>query len=149
MAGIPGPYLLVSHSFGSFIARVYAHEYPDQIVGMLMLDPSHEAFFPRWVEFYTQILNQLPAPTDTELPVLSDMRGYLTRISQGDPWESIPEGHSFYPTLVQQPSVPRTLVTIPLWCSRAIVRLRCRRRCHKPSSSGWHQFWKRCATHSM
>jgi hypothetical protein len=58
-AGIPGPYLLVSHSFGSFIARVYAHEHPDQIVGSLLLDPNHEAIFPRWVEFYTQILDQL------------------------------------------------------------------------------------------
>jgi hypothetical protein len=30
--------------------------------------------------------------------VLTELRGYLTRISQGDPWESIPEGYTFYPS---------------------------------------------------
>ncbi|MEM9362150.1 MAG: alpha/beta hydrolase [Bacteroidota bacterium] len=36
---IPGPYLLVGHSAGGFIARYYAKKYPKDVVGLYLLDP--------------------------------------------------------------------------------------------------------------
>jgi pimeloyl-ACP methyl ester carboxylesterase len=43
-AGVPGPYLLVGHSFGGYNVRVFADRYPDEVAGLVLVDPSHEAF---------------------------------------------------------------------------------------------------------
>jgi len=37
---IPGPYVLVGHSLGGIEARFYAQRWPDEIVGMVMVDTS-------------------------------------------------------------------------------------------------------------
>ena len=39
-AGIDAPYVLVGHSYGGRIARVYAKEYPAEVVGMVLIDPG-------------------------------------------------------------------------------------------------------------
>jgi pimeloyl-ACP methyl ester carboxylesterase len=45
-AKVTGPYLLVAHSWGGLIARVYAAEYPREVAGMVLVDPTHEdAYF--------------------------------------------------------------------------------------------------------
>jgi pimeloyl-ACP methyl ester carboxylesterase len=41
-AGIRGPYVLVGHSIGGLIARVYAERYPKEIGGMVLVDSTHE-----------------------------------------------------------------------------------------------------------
>jgi pimeloyl-ACP methyl ester carboxylesterase len=46
-AGEKPPYLLVAHSLGSLITRVYTADYPGEVVGLLFIDPRHEAFFER------------------------------------------------------------------------------------------------------
>lgn len=38
---ITGPILLVGHSIAGLYLRVFANRYPDNIVGMVLLDPSH------------------------------------------------------------------------------------------------------------
>ena len=40
-AGIEGPIILVGHSIAGLYLRVYANKYPDNIVGMVLLDASH------------------------------------------------------------------------------------------------------------
>lgn len=40
-AGVPGPYVLVGHSMGGAMATLYAMEHPDQVAGLLLIDPSH------------------------------------------------------------------------------------------------------------
>jgi pimeloyl-ACP methyl ester carboxylesterase len=42
-AGVPGPYVLVGHSIGGIYMRLFAHTYPDEVAGMVLLDSSHEA----------------------------------------------------------------------------------------------------------
>jgi pimeloyl-ACP methyl ester carboxylesterase len=39
-AGLPGPYVLVAHSFGGLNVRLYASEHPDQVAGMVLVDAS-------------------------------------------------------------------------------------------------------------
>lgn len=40
-ADIAGPYVLVGHSLGGLFVRMYASLYPDEVLGMVLLDPSH------------------------------------------------------------------------------------------------------------
>ncbi len=41
-ARVKGPYVLVGHSIGGLIARVYAEQYPDEVAGVVLVDPTHE-----------------------------------------------------------------------------------------------------------
>ncbi len=49
-AAIPGPYVLVGHSAGGLVERLYASEYPDEVVGMVLLDSTHEDVWLRFRE---------------------------------------------------------------------------------------------------
>ncbi len=42
-AGIPGPYVLAGHSFGGLVVRLYQHDYPQEVVGMVLVDAGHES----------------------------------------------------------------------------------------------------------
>ena len=41
-AGERGPYVLVGHSMGGYDIRVYTGQYPNDVVGMVLVDASHE-----------------------------------------------------------------------------------------------------------
>ena len=40
-AGIRPPYVLVGHSFGGLVARVFASRYAEKVGGMVLVDPAH------------------------------------------------------------------------------------------------------------
>ena len=70
-AGETGPYLLVGHSLGGIYARQFAHRYPGQVAGMVMVDSAHE-----------EMLRRFPSDSDVvqstkQLRVLRPLR-YLT-----------------------------------------------------------------------
>ena len=44
-ANVPGPYLLVGHSFGGFNIRYFASEYPRLTAGLVLIDSSHPQQF--------------------------------------------------------------------------------------------------------
>jgi len=40
---VPGPYVLVGHSFGGYVSQAFAHMYRDEVVGMVLVDSVHPA----------------------------------------------------------------------------------------------------------
>jgi pimeloyl-ACP methyl ester carboxylesterase len=46
-AKLPAPYVLVGHSLGGIIVRLYAHHYPSEVAGLVLVDPAHEDQFER------------------------------------------------------------------------------------------------------
>ena len=43
-AAVPKPYILVAHSLGGRYVRLYAHQYPEDVMGLVLVDAYHEAF---------------------------------------------------------------------------------------------------------
>ncbi len=41
-ASVPGPYVLVGHSDGGYHVRLFASRYPDEVAGLVLVDPAHE-----------------------------------------------------------------------------------------------------------
>jgi pimeloyl-ACP methyl ester carboxylesterase len=41
-ADVPGPYVLVGHSYGGFLVRLFAMLHPDEVVGLVLVDAAHE-----------------------------------------------------------------------------------------------------------
>lgn len=39
---VPGPYLMVGQSLGGIYVRVFARQYPDDVAGLVLVDPAHE-----------------------------------------------------------------------------------------------------------
>lgn len=42
-AKVPGPYVLVGHSIGGLLVRLYAEKYATNVAGMVLVDPTHES----------------------------------------------------------------------------------------------------------
>jgi pimeloyl-ACP methyl ester carboxylesterase len=47
-ANEPGPYILVGHSYGARVARLFAATYPEEIAGMVLMDPGFLYDDPRY-----------------------------------------------------------------------------------------------------
>jgi pimeloyl-ACP methyl ester carboxylesterase len=50
-AGVEPPYVLVGQSFGGIYNRIFASLYPDEVAGMVLLDPTQEEFLD-WMEIH-------------------------------------------------------------------------------------------------
>jgi pimeloyl-ACP methyl ester carboxylesterase len=58
-AKVEKPYVLVGHSFGGALARLYTHDYPDEVTGMVLVDSAHDDLFariPTWRKANEQML---------------------------------------------------------------------------------------------
>ncbi len=49
-AGEEGPYVLVSHAFGSIYTRIFAGNNPEDVIGMVTIDSSHPDMLTRFAE---------------------------------------------------------------------------------------------------
>ena len=68
-SGAPGPYLMVGHSLGGLYVQRYAQRFPEEVAGLLLLDPAHEdwdRYMPEQLKFAN---NQ---PTGTDMPDLPE-----------------------------------------------------------------------------
>jgi pimeloyl-ACP methyl ester carboxylesterase len=70
-AGIVGPFLIVAHSIGPWISMVYTSRHPDQVVGLVLVDPRGPGVTQRWSE-------ALAEPTPGEPEAVTSLRAFLT-----------------------------------------------------------------------
>jgi pimeloyl-ACP methyl ester carboxylesterase len=60
-AGVTGPYVMVGHSLGGVLAPIYASQYPDETVGLVLVDSAVPR---RWSDYgqFEQYLTEFPNP---------------------------------------------------------------------------------------
>jgi pimeloyl-ACP methyl ester carboxylesterase len=70
-AAVPGPYVLAAHSLGGLFARLYASTYPDEVVGMVLVDAYSELLEDLMPPDRYEALKKLnqSGGTDTVLPI--------------------------------------------------------------------------------
>ncbi|MFD1412953.1 alpha/beta fold hydrolase [Oceanobacillus jeddahense] len=75
-AGIPAPYLFVGHSLGGLYAQRYAQCFPNEVAGMVLLEPVHEDYLTRTPKFKKRYLfSQSVAVLRTFLTYKRSFRG--------------------------------------------------------------------------
>jgi pimeloyl-ACP methyl ester carboxylesterase len=57
-AQVPGPYVLVGHSLGGLVVRLYAARHPQQVAGMVLVDSAHEEQYQRAPKEIRELLPQ-------------------------------------------------------------------------------------------
>jgi pimeloyl-ACP methyl ester carboxylesterase len=87
-ANIQSPYVLVGHSLGGILMRVYAHTFPDQVVGMVLVDSMHEEQYDRLPGAKSSISDL--ARQFRMLGVLSST-GFMALAPQAIPDQGVPE----------------------------------------------------------
>ena len=127
-AGVQPPYLFVGHSYGALFSRLYAQTYPDEVAGLLWLDP--------WPLDYDQDLHALVTDQQWE--------DYQRQLA-GDPDNEVID----FPATYEQIRAAGKLPDVPLLILshgqpptaesyRQAGRLSNRRRC----GNGWSRTWR-------
>jgi pimeloyl-ACP methyl ester carboxylesterase len=70
-AHVPGPYILVGHLFSGFNVRLYASQYPEEVAGMVLVNPMPP-------DYRSETLAVLPPESPDESPSLNFIRIALT-----------------------------------------------------------------------
>src|SRR5687768_3684140 len=83
-ANVPRPYILVGNSLGGFNARLFAHKYPDEVAGLVLVDSMH-------ADQFAQIEKVLPPETPNDPEEFKAFRQSFTR-DYKDPAKN-PEGY--------------------------------------------------------
>ena len=68
-SGATAPYLLVGHSLGGLYVQRYAQRFPDEVAGLLLLEPAHED----WDLYMPEHLKMAKSqPTTSDMPELPE-----------------------------------------------------------------------------
>ena len=71
---VSAPYVLVAHSSSGILARLFAHRYPDEVAGMVLVDSAHEEQFDRFPE---PVRNAQGPMQDQQRAMLLGLRGMI------------------------------------------------------------------------
>jgi len=95
-ANEPGPHVLVGHSLGGYTMRVYAHDYPEEVAGLVLIDaqklPAADNSTPQ----------PAPEPGGTSLPALIARIG-LVRLLSGVNQDLPPQDQQAYKAISVTP----------------------------------------------
>jgi pimeloyl-ACP methyl ester carboxylesterase len=123
-AGIPPPYVLVGHSWGADIARLYASQHPAEIAGLILVGAAHE----RWHERHIARTTAGLSPEERD--------GYMHWLVGGHPKEHVdlPATRAQLFAMGPLPPVPLFVLNPP---------------CPEPLRSEWDEFlaeWNQLAS---
>jgi pimeloyl-ACP methyl ester carboxylesterase len=105
-ADTPGPYVLVGHSLGGLLVRLFAHHYPATVAGLVLVDAVHPAQNQRALEL-------LPPQRAEESAQLATLRRNLTPLRTEPRLEDDPEQIN-YPESEEQTRSLGSLGAVPL-----------------------------------
>ncbi|MCY0993103.1 alpha/beta hydrolase [Nannocystis sp. ILAH1] len=98
-AGEPGPYVLVGHSLGGALIRIFATHYPDDVVALGFIEPSHpdqlERFPPEAREAHKRVVRVLSFATTLTYVGLLRLVNPLGRLHAGLPADDYRAGCMF------------------------------------------------------
>lgn len=60
------PYIMVGHSYGGMIVRLYATKYPTEVAGLVLVDSTHEDLLARFEPIDPDAARELRSPADDE-----------------------------------------------------------------------------------
>jgi pimeloyl-ACP methyl ester carboxylesterase len=87
----PGPYVIVAHSWGGLNGYLFASDYPDEVSGLVLIDPGSEflktALTPEQWATFVQAAKQLGDPEDLEA---ADYESSVEALRAAPPVGSIP-----------------------------------------------------------
>lgn len=83
---LPGPYILVAHSLGGYHARVFAHLYPQDVAGLVLVDTTIPD-----AETKKALLAAFPTSSPNEASLLTETRAALeTPVkNNSDDWQGL------------------------------------------------------------
>lgn len=73
-AGVGPPFVLVAHSWGGILAKLFAHRYGEDVAGMVLVDSAHEEQFLR---FPDSIRAAQPAMWEMQMGFLESLRAAI------------------------------------------------------------------------
>jgi pimeloyl-ACP methyl ester carboxylesterase len=90
-AEVPGPYVLAAHSWGGLIAVRFAQEHPDEVAGLVLVDPSsaqlRDELTPAQWQSTLDLVDSLVDGSDVEVP---DYAGTVDVVASGPALPRVP-----------------------------------------------------------
>jgi pimeloyl-ACP methyl ester carboxylesterase len=101
-ANVPGPYVMVGHSLGGFIVRIFAHDYASEVAGVVFVDSMNP--------------KQVTESLSKNLALFSSIEAGLARVGVGRLLVKLPaiasgtppNGEAYYPLFVRPRSFQTT-----------------------------------------
>lgn len=104
-AGETGPYVLAGHSMGGLYVQLYAYQYPQEVAGLVLVDPTPEEFTPGLIELLESLGTPVPEPAG---PVTIEQRS-MEQMREARASGTLPEvpmvvlSHGVAPTAAERP----------------------------------------------
>jgi pimeloyl-ACP methyl ester carboxylesterase len=132
---VPGPYVLVGHSFGSQIVRLFAAQHPLEAKAMVLVDPSHED---KYVRFETVFTRQL---VERQNAFLNDPSRNAEHIDLLESRRQLRAANAVLNIPLVVLSRGRPDEQSPVWPTQAVqdIELQSQRDLLKVSGSAWHR----------
>lgn len=89
-AAVEGPYVLVGHSLGGLNMQLFARLYPDEVVGVVLVDATPAEILDRFGEVLTPEQLQMVFPGPARFPEGLDFRASLGQVKAAPPFPNVP-----------------------------------------------------------
>ncbi|HLK62810.1 MAG TPA: alpha/beta hydrolase [Bryobacteraceae bacterium] len=118
VAGVTPPYVLVGHSVGGIYVRIFTTKHPDQVIGMVLVDSTHEGALAYDFRSYWTPRSQAASKSTDEPPLRfpPQVDSLLGQMSRTETWKTgeQQERAAINTIMNEVPKPPMRLPMIPL-----------------------------------